>query len=279
MKKFLKDSSLLIMLFVTSIVWAGDITDPSLEKLLALSGLNKQIAELPGLVLAGMEQARRQGFSISDAEFGEMQEPIKGAFRPSEILSTIGIEIKNNISESEAIDLLAWYESDLGRMITKAEENASTPAAYQEMIREAQTLLADEKRVNIAKHVDRLMNSTDMAMQVQEKTGIAVFSAVFTVMNPGQPINIEAFKDQMSAQEHQLRKNIEQLVILSLVYSYKDIDDAYIEKYIKFLERTNTKKFNESIINSMMNALNQSIDTMAKSLAVVFKKYNEKVNK
>ncbi len=279
MKKVIQGASILIMIFILSIVWAEEIAEDSLDKLMALSGLNKQIAEFPGLVQVGVEQARQQGSPISDAEFGEMQRSIESAFQPSEILSTIGIEIKNNISELEAKDLLAWYESDLGRMITKAEENASTPAAYQEMIKEAQSLLADEKRVKFAKKIDSLLNVTDMTMQLQENTGVAVFTAISTVMNPGQSVNIEAFKAQMSAQEQQMRANIEQLVIISLVYSYKDIDMASIEKYVKFFERPNTKKFNDSVIKGMKYAFNQSIDKMAKSLAVVFKKYDKKVNK
>jgi len=73
---------------------ARDITVVSLDKLMALSGLNKQIAELPGLVRTGLEQARQQGPPISDAEFGEVQRSIEGAFKPSESLRTIGKEIK-----------------------------------------------------------------------------------------------------------------------------------------------------------------------------------------
>lgn len=279
MKKVIQGASLLIMILIPSMVWAGEITDDSLDKLMALSGLNKQIAEFPGMVRAGAEQTRQQGSPISDTEFGEVRRSMEAAFQPSEIISTIGIEIKNNISESEAKDLLAWYESDLGRMITKAEENASTPAAYQEMIKEAQSLLADEKRVKFAKKIDSILNATDMAMQLQENTAVAVFTAISTVMNPDQPVNTGAFKAQMSAQEQQMRSNIEQLVIVSFVYSYKDIDMASIKKYVKFLERSNTRKFNDSVIKGTKYALNQSIDKMAKSLAVVFKKYDEKVNK
>ncbi len=279
MKKVIQGASLLMMLFFTSIVLAGEISEGSLDKLQALSGLDKQVAELPGMVRAGVEQARQQGSPIPDAEFNEVMSSIVSAFQPSVILSTIGMEIKNNISESEAKDLLAWYESDLGRRITKAEENASTPAAYQEMIKNAQILLADEKRVESAKKLDSLLNATGMAMQLQENAGVAVFTAISTVKNPGQPVNMEAFMAQMTAQEPQIRANIEQLVVLSFVYSYKDIDIASIEKYIIFLERPNTKKFNDSVLKGMKYAFNQSVEIMAKSLAVVFNKYDKKVNK
>jgi hypothetical protein len=279
MKTVIKIPLLLTMILIPSIVWAGDIAKDSLDKLMSFSGLNKQVAQFPGMVRVGVEQARQQGSPIPDAEFVEVQRLIEGAFQPSEILSAIGKEIKSGISESEAKDLLDWYESGLGRRITKAEENASTPAAYQEMTKEAQSLLSDEKRVKFAKKIDSLVNATDMTMQLQEKIGVAVFTAISTVMNPDQQVNIGPFEAQLSAQEQQVRANIEQLVIVSFVYCYKDIDIGSIEKYIKFLERSSTRKFNDSVIKGMNHALNRSIDKMAKSLAVVFKKYREKVNK
>lgn len=279
MKKGLQRAALLlIIMFIPSLVWAGDIAGDSTAKLMALSGLNKQVGEFPGMVRAGMEQANRQGSPMPDAEFKEMQKSIEDSFQPSEILSTIAKEIKKNISDSEAQDLLAWYESDLGKRITKAEEDASTPAAYQEMIREAQSLLANENRVNQAKMIDNLVNATDMTMQLQENTGVAVLTAISMVMKQEQQVNIDAFKAQMSAREQQIRAQLEQYVVVTFLYCYKDIDTASIDKYINFLERSNTRKFNDSVIKGMKSALNKSVDKMAKSLAVVFKKYNEKVN-
>lgn len=273
MKKVAQVVLMLVIIFATSIVWSGEISSDSLNRLMTLSGLRKQVAEFPGMFRAGMEQAQQQGSQIPDAEFDEMIKSINGAFQPSEILNTIGIEVKKSISESEARDLIAWYESDLGREITKAEEDASTPDAYQEMISEAQSLLADEKRVELAKKLESLINNVDMTMCLQEEVGIAVFTAISKVVNPNQPVPIEAFKSQTLAQEQQMRANIEQLIILSIVYSHKNIDIDNLEKYIKFNGRPHTKHFNDSVIKGMKYALSKSINKMATSLAVTFKKY------
>jgi len=275
MKKVVQGVSILIIIFATSVIWSGEINSDSFKRLMALSGIPKQVAEFPGLIRAGLEQARQQGSPIPNVEFDEVMMSIEGAFQPSEILTTIGVEAKNSISESEAKDLLSWYESDLGRRITKAEENASTPAAYKEMIREARSLLADKKRVEIAKKLDGLVNVTDIAMQLQEDVGIAVFIAISKIMNPDQPVNIEPFLVKMFAQEHQTRANIQQLVIVSYVYSYKDIDIGSLEKYVEFNERPNTRHFNDSVIKGLKYALNNSIDKMATSMAVTFKKHAE----
>ena len=272
MNKVIQSGLVLAVLFISNVVSAGTISESSLNKLMVSSGLNKQIAQFPAMVGVGMVQARQQGAAIPDAEFSEIQKSIAGAFQLSAILKMIGKEIKNNVSESDAKQLLTWYKSSLGKKITKAEEDSSTPAAYQEMVKQAQPLFSKTKRVQLAKEIDSLINATDMTMQLQENTGVAVFTAISSAMNPGKPVNIKPYMDQLSAQKPQMRANIEQLVVLTYIYSYKDIDIASIKKYITFLKRTNTKKFNDSVIKGMVSGLNQSIDKMANSLAKTFKK-------
>ena len=61
---------------------------------MALSGLNKQAAQIPGLIQASVAQARQQGAAIPNSEFSEVQKSIGSVFSTSEFLSTIGSEIK-----------------------------------------------------------------------------------------------------------------------------------------------------------------------------------------
>lgn len=279
MKKMIQSALLLAAIFIPAFAQASPLTAGSLDKLLALSGLKKQIAQYPGLVRAGLEQARQEGASMPDAEFQELRNLTENAFRPSAILDTVGMEIKKNISESEAKDLFVWYESDLGKMFTRAEENASTPSAYQEMLKQAQVLFSDQSRVKLARRLDSLLNVTDVTLQLEENTTLAVFAVFATVAKPDQPVNIEALRAQLSAQEQQRRANAEQLVILSFLYAYKDINPADMEKYLKFLERPNTRKFNDSVMKGIKHGFNQSLEKMAKSLAILLKKKDGSVDK
>ncbi len=200
--------ALVLILIAPGVAGPEEIKSDSFSKLMALSGLQKQVAEFPGMVRLGVEQAREQGTPIPNAEFDEVMSSIDGAFQPSEILTAISIQARGSISESEARDLLSWYESDIGRQITKAEEAASTPTAYREMIRNARALLSDRTRVEIAKKLDELLNATDMAMQLQKDAGTAVFIAVSKVMNPDQPVQMDGFKSHIREQEQQIRKNV-----------------------------------------------------------------------
>ncbi len=259
-----------ICFFASSLSYA-DVSDESINKLLDLSGLTMQVDQFPDLIKAGMEQAKQQGTPIPDAEYRSMVNSADVSILPSEIIEEIRVSLKNSINEKEAQKLLTWYESDLGKEITHAEESASTPEAYQQMMQSAQSLLNNSERVEFANRLDMLIGATDMTLGIQEHTGIAVYSAIMTVMQPGTPINIEPFKAQMDAVSVQTRAAIKQIVTISFVYSYKNIETYKLKKYETFLNDTITMKFNKTIMASMNKGLESSVSNWAGSLAKIFK--------
>jgi len=266
---------LLIVLFLSSPLSYAEISDESLNKILDLSGLTMQVNQFPGLIKVGMEQAKQQGVPISDAEYSLMVTSADKSILPSKILGEIKKSLKQSINEEEAKKLLAWYESDLGKEITKAEEKASTPNAYQQMMQAAPSLLENSERVDFAKRLDALMGATDMSMDIQEYSGIAVYTVMMTVMQPETPVNIEPFKAQMDAVNVQTRTAIEQMVIVSYVYSYQNIETGKLNKYENFLTETATIKFNKTVIESMNKGIELSVSKWADELALILKDNNQ----
>jgi hypothetical protein len=258
-----------LFLFASSLSYA-DVSDESIDKLLDLSGLTMQVGQFPGLIKEGMKEAKQQGTPIPDAQYSSMVKSADESIVPSEIIEGIRISIKKSINEKEAKKLLAWYESDLGKEITRAEESAFTPEAYQQMMQLAQSLLENSERVEFAKRLDVLMGATEMAMGIQEHAGIAVYSAMMTAMQPDVPLNIEPVKAQMNAASEQTRAAIKQIVTISFVYSYRNIETNNLKKYEMFLNDATTMKFNKVIIDSLNIGIESSVSKWADSLAKMF---------
>ena len=131
------------------------------------------------------------------------------------------LEAEKLIAEAKQEKIKAQFPSGEaqpveGTMTTNAKAGyVASLAAYHAMIKNAQTLLVDKERVQIAVKIDGLLKATDMALKLQKNTGIAVFTAVSNALNPGAPANINAYMSQLAAQEPQMRKNIEQLLQLT----------------------------------------------------------------
>ncbi|PCJ19529.1 MAG: hypothetical protein COB02_07225 [Candidatus Cloacimonadota bacterium] len=273
MKNKLQLSLLLISPLLVSTLFSQTISDKSFQKLMKLSGINKQVAQYPDLVISGMQQARAQGSPISNSQFSEMVEPVKSSFEVTKFLYIIGAEIKQSVSEENAQKLFVWYESKLGKLITKLEEKASTPQAYQDMIQNARSLFSDQERLNIAKSLDNSIGASEMSYQIQKNTATAVFSATALAVDPNPKIAIERFKSQLSTQEIRMRTNGTQMVLLSLIYSYQDVEISKLQKYVDFVDHSDTKAFNIAVVTGMKKAFLQSINTMSAKLAKVFNRF------
>jgi hypothetical protein len=233
--------------------------------------LTRQTAEIPGLVLAGIDGSRQQHPHISDEMVSKMKNVVNGAFNTEEILNTIKLGFQGQITVAEAKELLHWYESDLGYKITDAEEQGSTPEAYRAILAQAKTLIANQEMMNIAIEMDNLVNVTDFSLELSKSTALAVFTAITTIMDPDAKKKIAQFKGQLSMLEEQMRSNTRQMVLLSFVYAYREIKPQSLRIYIEFLKKPVSKKFNDLVLKSFKSAIGKSIDMMAWNLAVDFK--------
>lgn len=196
-----------------------------------------------------------------------MLEIVDKTFEPSEIIKNINTEVKSKISNKDIKSLLKWYESDLGKKITKVEEDSSTAEAYEQMIRDARVIMQDKKKVFFAKRVDKLLNVTSMVAELQKNTAIAVYSST----NRPTKSEMAIFRSQLLSQRQHIEANSHQMVILSFAYSYRDIDEKDLNKYMNFLKQSSTKKFNDAAMSGIVKSLNKSVLDMANSFANITK--------
>lgn len=270
MKMHIQALFLLLVFLVSGPAAASGISSSSLDELMKLSGITKQVSEIQANVLAALEQGMQQGGTVNDDLYAELQTALATAFSPGDINDTVSREVENTLSEAEAQDLLAWYRSELGRRITKAEEQASSAAAYQEMISQAESLLVDTERVRIAQRIDELVNATDMSLELRKKTYIAIWYSMSKAMNPGESVDIEAINAQLAEEESTMRQQIAQVNTLWFVYTYRQFSPAEMDKYMDFLERPATGKFSDEVVDGLEQALNESIAKTAASLSRIF---------
>ena len=265
MKKIIQIIGLSLLIISTN-VFAKTISDKSLTQIMVLSGLNAQITEYPEMIVAGMEQARASGDKVDEDKFKQIKSVMLDAYKADEMLSIIKKEIKATTSQKDAEVLIKWYKSPLGMKITQAEKDSTNTSAYANMLKEAPVLLQNKKRVYFARMIDRSINATSMTIQIQKNSSVAVYIAISKIMHPEEKIDIDRFKIIMTAQDKQIEAGIEQMIILSFVYSYKDISLENLEKYVLFLQKDDVKRFNKSIVNGIVKALNNASNKMTKKL-------------
>jgi len=246
----------------------ADATEESLDKIMLLSGLTAQIEQFPELMKNGMQEA--QGGRLSDSAYALVLASIDQTILSSAIIAVVKGALAVELSSTDAKQLLKWYESNLGRQITRLEANSSTADAESEILALESQLLANTERLGFAQRLDRLLGATDMNVKLQKHSSVAIFSAMMTAAHPEQSVDISSFVDQIEVLSEQSRPVIENDIMLTFIYAYQDIETAKLEQYENFLNAASSQKFNKIIVKSMSAAIELSISKWATSLASIF---------
>lgn len=238
----------------------GAFAADSLDRLMALSGLTKQVKEYPGVIKAGIHASYSKSPTMPYGDVQQLMAAADKAFVPDQILADTKASLKQALSDDEVATLLDWYQSDLGKKITGEEEKASTAAAYEDMSINGHVLMKDQERVAMAKRLEDVINATDLSMALQEYTALAVYSALM----PEQAGNMDVLKQSIVAQLAQARPQMEQSVLMSLVYSHRNLEPAELKKYQQFLEKPAAKKFNRAAMQGIKAGMEDSINEWVK---------------
>lgn len=245
--------------------------DDSIDQLLKVSGIEDQVAQFPALIKQGMQQAKQQGTPIPETEFNSLLEAVDTTILASDIIAGIREQLETTLDQKETLKILAWYDTDLGKEITKHEKGASTPEALQEMMQSAETLLQDTERVEFANKVNELVGATDMAMELQRSSNIAIYTAIFTAMEPEAELDLAPILAQMDSVKDQMLAATNQMITVSFVYAYKNLEIEKLNSYETFLNDTTTMKFNDAALDSMSRGFGSSIEKWAGAIAQIMK--------
>ncbi len=81
----------------------------------------------------------------------------------------------------------------------------------------------------------------------------------------------------MVSMRPQMREQIEQVIIASVVYTYLPLDFDKLEKHESFLLEPVAAKFNTTVISGFTAGLERSIDKLAAALARIFSNQEQQI--
>jgi hypothetical protein len=247
------------------------VANVSIDKLLTLSGIIEPIEGFPNMIKSSLEQAKQQGSPIPDAAFQTIMETTDKTIVPATIISDISAKVAKVVNAKDVEKLLLWYQSDVGKEITAAEIAGATPDAFAKMQQQAQQLMRDTKRVEFARKIDKLTGATDKMIELQVQAGTAVYAAMVTTMTPETPLDMAQYKTQITANMVPMRSNMENMVLISLVYAYQNIELEKLNKYHDFMADATTKKFSDAAISGLISGFEKSLGKWAGALVANLK--------
>lgn len=256
MKSVRKLSSFLVLTLFAITSWAVPPTDDSIVELIVLSGLKEQTNMLAGGIALGVQQqAQASGKEAPQ----DLINSIHANVNAQKMMDGQKLALRSALSQAEVDDLITWYQSDLGHRIARAEERASSPEAYQELVSVAPKLLANQELLSNVDQIVVAANMVDVQMKMQNSVLAASLVAVSNLINPDEPANADEIMAAIKAQEPQLRSAMEQTVLVSMAYAYKDFGARDLEAYAQALRSPTMKKFTRVGVDTLTDQLSEAM--------------------
>ncbi|RUM41953.1 MAG: hypothetical protein DSY70_00290 [Desulfobulbus sp.] len=249
-------SFFLLLLLITTLstnVLAKEISQGSLDRLMNLTGLNAQMSLSPEAIAAGFESVLKQkGAPVANDRVITTKKLLRSVFNPSLILADIKKNIQRDISEQEASELLNWYNSDAGKLITRREIDASRPGAVNEMLSQASSLFANKKLIDIVNRIDTVAKVSETVFLFSKNTLQSLVLSSTIATNPSiSEQGIKNLKIKLSEQDEQLQAKTKENSLMSLAYAYQNVDEQILEKYIAFLQQESSQKLTSDVLQSL----------------------------
>ncbi len=259
-------STRLILCVVLSVCCSSSLaalSEQTVDKLIDISGLELQVSQMPAVLQAAGSQAAGQ--NLPQGTTIDLQRILGELLTAEGMFTLIRKRLRADFSEEEAATLFRWLESPLGRKLTIAEEEASTPAAMRDMQRRAAALMLSEQRVAYANEIMQLFDN-EMMIEVEDKMYLEVFHTVSHVQAPNSKADDRSLRRLLDESRAQRLANMEDMIRLSLIYTYKKFDYNEIEAYIGYLKTPESMKLNRIVEESMRDEMSVGAERFAAAL-------------
>jgi hypothetical protein len=230
------------------------------------AGLNKQLEEIPQLIEIGMTEANKETKSLTPELLKEVNHIAASAFDSGKLKKIMHDHLQANLSEAETQATLAWLNSPLARKISRMEEQASKPEAYTEMMGMADQLMANDGRVKLVKKLDIAVKATETAMSAAVNTQASLIAGLTSALKPEVRPTFEAIESEVKKNKGQMEPIIEAHTVLSYLYSYKDLTDDEIGRYLTFAESLAGKKYHSVVAAGLDTTLARAARSLADDL-------------
>ncbi len=238
--------------------------DPATE-LFRLSGMEQQIAAIE----PGIEQqfAAQTGALPSDVR-ARVQTAIRAAFDTRTMQRDALAHLKAHMEPARANEVIDWLQTPFGLRVVHLEEAASEPEAMAKLEAYAASLPdrpPSAQRLVAIQRLNRAVRGTELMTEVLFTMTAATGRAVVSAMPEAG--SMEELESQLASQRPALQMAAKNLMLTSMLFTYRELDDAELASYIEFLEAPTGQWYQTLTGDALLASLGNAAQRFASSLA------------
>jgi hypothetical protein len=262
MTNIMRAGVILSLMLFGEMCLAADLAGDKLVRALMLkSGMEKQIEQMPQQLQSELDQQQANAGEMPQEDFKRFSNIAVSAFDAKAIHASVQAYIQSNLSEQDMKDVLEWLESPLGAKITKLEEAASTAKAYEEMQAIGPMLLQENQgsaRMKKLMKLDTVVGVTRSSVNTIMNVQLAMITAMSAAMEADKRPTFEDVQELVKRNQPQMHAAMSRMVQMQFLYSYRDLSDNEIDRYIRFAESMAGQRYHDVSIRAIDEALVQA---------------------
>ncbi|MFW2439493.1 MAG: hypothetical protein ACN4GR_08995 [Arenicellales bacterium] len=237
------------------------------KQLMNMSGLVKQIGSIPDHIQGNLMQAQQQNGQLSQTQLKELNEAMASAYNAKSLLANTEHYINENLTSSDMRTILEWLNSDLGKKITRFEEEGSTAESAPKIMAIAADMKnQDPKRLDKIAKLDNAIKGTESAVAMIQGIQIAMTMGMMSGMPETERMSLEQLTKRVDSSSEQLYEKYKPQVSASYLYFYRDLTDSEIDQYINFATSKTATKYHAVTTSALSAALINASETLGENL-------------
>lgn len=237
-------------------------------QLFRLSGMDRQLGSIAGVI----EQQIGSEPSIPDALRPTLAQAVRDAYAPEPLRGVALSHLRPRLASGPLDAVMQWLGSERGRRITQVEEAASTPAAQARMAEFAATLQANPpkpERLALIRRLDAATRATDFATDLSMRVAVAVARGLVAAQASSLPASdLDA---ALEAHRGPMRTGAQRMVLLTFLYTYRDLSDADVSAYVEFMESVPGQWYNDATSSAFIASLDYAASRLTRNLAATLR--------
>jgi hypothetical protein len=229
--------------------------EEAIEKILDMSGLDVQVPQIADSIMLQFNEYLKRAPEDMRSKISDI---VTLAFDGDAMLETVKKEVSKKVSLEEAKKMLEWYVTDTAMEITKIEEDPIESAGYRDMLEQKEELLSNVSRTELCKKIDKAAHVTESALNMQ----IGIMRSMAKVAQPD--MDEGKLREILDKQRTEMEDSTRDMYVLTMLYTYKDLDEKELRAYIDFLGKSTTQSFINSANSGISKAMVEGTDKMVK---------------
>lgn len=265
MKRLLAFSAFFFMLVALSLpsMAANGLSQSQAQTFLYESGLDALISSLPETVEQQLNLKRLT--ETNQLKFDEAEAAITQAAKSIQTNDLALNYLTTKVDADKLTGALAFLASPLGHRISLEEREASTPSAQVEMQAYAMQMAQNpppSERIKLVQRLTAALNSDEVILTLMRGTFYSLLE-ITEELNPEASVSLkEVLDSEWNKMEPMLNEQFNQFMIMGAHYSYRNLSDEDLNRYIEFLNTNSGKAYWSTGIQIVKLYLQQFIKEM-----------------